>query len=581
MLNFEQFIVKDSEWSKIIDKYRKKDVIDNVCNIILIGKRFSGKKTILNRFNCSRHSDYNFLMDYSYIDDDGAKLNFYSLHYGPHLKSMMNQCLSTKNGCHSIILPIVPLSQPWLIMDEIKEIIDCVNFYVTEESKSQQFNEMLKNNHLGYLYYCILDLSVFLVTTALYNTKKMFESDATFSGPLTMESRCSIPIIVCITKCDEMDKVEKMYDNDLIIEYIQKNIRELCLKYSTGVIFLSPKTSNSTNCDLLLKYLKRLAGFIKEDEYKISANFYEKDGLFIPFAWDNLENIKICNDQISQYIDLNSNYNEIVSVKNEKSVEQDNIIVDLAHENNQFLKSIKRILQENKHDVSERKVEKETLTGTVHAYEEAKLSSENNSDEPLSVSNDGTLSSFFQSLLFKNGKKQTENVYFWNRFRIRNYIQFPIDKVACIKMEPIPINSYTITACMGSDSIVSGKHVFKIEMSDIKGIKSNQKKISIGFGSFNSIINDKKECKLAGDGIECQTKKINIYLLIEINKDEISFGVNNVYLNNVFENQLSIMNSKKSIESNIIENLPVYLQFSLLSKNGNFQCSMSIHHYSN
>jgi hypothetical protein len=74
---------------------------------------------------------------------------------------------------------------------------------------------------------------------------------------------------------------------------MQQWIRKFCLQYGAALFYTSAKEDK--NCDLLYKYLThRIYGF----PFRTPALVVEKDAVFIPSGWDNMNKIRILYENL-------------------------------------------------------------------------------------------------------------------------------------------------------------------------------------------------------------------------------------------------------------------------------------------
>ncbi|KAL7670185.1 hypothetical protein ACOME3_005127 [Neoechinorhynchus agilis] len=225
-------------WTSILDNVKHSTRKDKKSStVIMFGDEDSGRSTLINGWQEpeNRSNVPQFGLEFHYIevkDDDGEEVVSLSL----WVMDGQGQCqLLLKDAIDSIDLDgtfmvfVVSLDKPWLLVNSL-----CRWLKVGQE--------MMENTNR----------------------------------------------LVIITKTDHSEYLRKEYGyTNEHFDFIQYNLRKICLKHKSGLAYTS--TKNIQSMSRILRYMAHVScGF----SYEFKENVVDQDNIFIPIGWDDEE--KLC-----------------------------------------------------------------------------------------------------------------------------------------------------------------------------------------------------------------------------------------------------------------------------------------------
>ncbi|XP_071785046.1 cytoplasmic dynein 1 light intermediate chain 2-like [Asterias amurensis] len=269
-------------------------------SILVFGEDESGKTTLISRLQGTDDPKKGHGLEYLYLDvqdedqDDSTRCGVWILGGEPEQSDLLQFALTPASMSHTLAIIVADMSKPWSILDSLRKWVDLLRRHIDtlrmpperlremEERLVQQFQEYVEPEEGE-------EPKSPRRTTAPASVGGEDEKVLLPLGETTLTHNLGIPIVVVITKSDAISSLEKEQDFKMEhLDFIQQHIRKFCLNYGAALFYTSVKEGK--NCDLLYKYLlHRIYGF----PFHKPALVVEKDALFVPFGWDNLQKVGI------------------------------------------------------------------------------------------------------------------------------------------------------------------------------------------------------------------------------------------------------------------------------------------------
>ncbi|XP_022083930.1 cytoplasmic dynein 1 light intermediate chain 1-like isoform X2 [Acanthaster planci] len=269
-------------------------------NILVLGEDECGKTTLISRLQGADDPKKGHGLEYLYLDvqdedqDDSTRCGVWILGGEDEHSELLKFALTPASLSHSLAILMVDMSKPWSILDMLNKWAGLLRRHIDtlrmpperlrelEERLVQQFQEYVEPEEGE-------DPKSPRRTTAPGTVGGEDEKILLPLGETTLTHNLGIPMVVVVTKSDAISSLEKEHDFKMEhLDFIQQHIRKFCLNYGAALFYTSVKEGK--NCDLLYKYLlHRIYSF----PFHKPALVVEKDALFVPSGWDNLQKIGI------------------------------------------------------------------------------------------------------------------------------------------------------------------------------------------------------------------------------------------------------------------------------------------------
>ncbi|XP_065676548.1 cytoplasmic dynein 1 light intermediate chain 1 isoform X2 [Hydra vulgaris] len=304
--------------------------------LLVVGDSYSGKTSLISKLRTPGDDNYKkgAGLKYTYLDvhdeerDEHTRLNVWIQDGSSHFNNLLKFVFTSESVKDLMIAICVDMCKPWRIIDSLEKWNRILHEHLHSlHLPAKELNAMeakLSNDFQAYRDVEIDEEKI---------KKNSSESDElnTPLGDKVLTSNLGIPIIVIVTKSDHMTTLEKDY-RDEHFDFIQKNIREFCLKCGAALLYTSSK--ESCNISTLYKYiLHRLYGF----PLRVPPQIIDKDAIFIPMGWDNINKISILNEHIKTFNSNDSFKDHIKKPPSRKTTTQDKEII--AEDEQSFLEA--------------------------------------------------------------------------------------------------------------------------------------------------------------------------------------------------------------------------------------------------
>lgn len=383
--------------------------------LLILGDNGSGKSQLVSKLRSFGGKDGELKkaggLQYTVIDvqheDENIKLGTWLLN-GDSFYSNLLQYVVTKDTVKNLtVLLVADMSKPWSITETLEHWHQKLHSHLNSlHLSAKELNEMERKLEKAFHDYN-KEIEGGEEKIVVADT----ENETQELGENVLSNNIGIPIIVVITKSDNIAALEKENDyHEEHFDFMQKHIRKFCLKTGAALMYTSSK--EGTNTSLLYKYLNYLIYGIK---FPIFPQLVEKETIFIPTGWDNEKKIAIIDEHIKTFSSEDPYKDHIIKPPLTKPANQEKEIV--AEDEQLFLEAQLQTLskapatapamarppQGGEHRVSPRGTNvspgqrpgARMMTPQAKGkMETAKVSGENSSET--------VLANFFNSLLSKN-----------------------------------------------------------------------------------------------------------------------------------------------------------------------------------
>ncbi|XP_062501034.1 cytoplasmic dynein 1 light intermediate chain 2-like [Corticium candelabrum] len=393
-------------WASILSDVARasRKTNDTEKTLLILGEDGAGKSSLVNRLR-GRPDDVptptcGYMFSYIAVQDEDSDETSSSirvwtldvdrvnaLHLGLGVNSRSIESL--------VVVIVVDMSTPWTIMETLETWTKLLKEHVDGlQLPSGVVRELEERNIKAFQEY--KDPEELTTATAMSSSPHAAGTEAASNVvlPLTdnvLSHNLGIPLAVVCNKCDLLSVVEKELGyNDEYLDFIQQHLRKFCLKYGAMLVYLSAKTGK--NCHLLNKFvLHKLCSH----DFRVSAYLTERDSIFIPPGWDNVNKISFLYQHL-KVLHPDDVYETRIVRPAVKNTGEEEII---AEDDQLFLMRLMR-LQSAAPIVEERKAESSHLA-TPRATP-PKLT-----DARSSAGGETVLTTFFNSLLQKKSGTST------------------------------------------------------------------------------------------------------------------------------------------------------------------------------
>ncbi|XP_071507697.1 cytoplasmic dynein 1 light intermediate chain 2-like [Diadema antillarum] len=321
-------------WSTILSEVssHSSSKLPSCKSILVLGEDETGKTTLLSRLQGIEDPKKGYGLEYLYLDvrdedrDDTTRCGVWILSGENEHEDLLRYALRADNLEHTLVIIAVDMSRPWQVMDSLQKWTQVIRRHVDSlRIPPEQLREL--EQRLVQQFQAYTEPESGQDQSATRRTSTAAQSAATGDeetvvlplGETTLTHNLGVPIVVVVTKSDAVSSLEKEQDyRDEHLDFLQQHIRKFCLNYGAALFYVSVKENK--NCDLLNKYLlHRLYDF----PFSTSALVVEKDALFVPSGWDNLQKISILYENMSN-IDPEKPFDEVIVKPVVRRLLQDN-----------------------------------------------------------------------------------------------------------------------------------------------------------------------------------------------------------------------------------------------------------------
>ncbi|XP_072013070.1 cytoplasmic dynein 1 light intermediate chain 2-like isoform X2 [Amphiura filiformis] len=274
-------------------------------SILVLGDDESGKTTLIARLQHAEDPKKGHALEYHYLNvrdedrDDTARCGVWILAGDEDHYDLLKFSLTPDNFEHTMGVIVIDMAEPWTIMENLNKWTEVLRRHIDtlrlHPEKMQDLEQKLVRQFQEYQEPEEGDDAKSPRRTTTSNPSGPggagSEEDKVLLplGDTTLTHNLGIPLVVVITKSDAISSLEKDHDfKDEQLDFIQQHVRKFCLNYGAALFYVSVKENK--NCDLLHKYLLHR---IYEFPFSSPALVVEKDALFVPSGWDNLQKISI------------------------------------------------------------------------------------------------------------------------------------------------------------------------------------------------------------------------------------------------------------------------------------------------
>ncbi|BFZ12818.1 hypothetical protein BsWGS_15857 [Bradybaena similaris] len=278
--------------------------------VLVLGDNESGKTTLIAKLQGVEEPKKGSGLEYYYIDvkdeyrDEQARLNVWVLDGDPHHTGLLRFALKEDTFSDTLAMLVVSMAQPWSLMETLNKWVEVLAEHTNKlripADKMREYEQSLVRAFQAYTEPGDGPIATQAPprgeVNPLHPPASGSEEESTLPlGELILSRNLGIPIVVVVTKSDEISMLEKELDfKDEHFDFIQQHIRQFCLKYGAAMFYTSVK--DERNCDLLYRYLvHRIYGF----PFTSPALVVDKDSVFVPAGWDNEKKISILHENLT------------------------------------------------------------------------------------------------------------------------------------------------------------------------------------------------------------------------------------------------------------------------------------------
>eukprot|EP00794_Sanderia_malayensis_P018742 gene18742-20631_t len=283
--------------------------------VLILGDDGSGKTSLITKLRDpgEEHIRKGSGLEFTYLDvhdeerDEHARLNVWIMDGDFYHKELLKYVITPEMIRNVFIVIAVDMSKPWTIMDNLEQWIRLIREHLhTLKMSAKDLNDIEADLLNKFREYREPDeaeeeakRSRSHAASATTSTTTTVEEDDVMLplGETILSNNLGLPILVVTTKSDAMSTLEKENNyKDEHFDFIQKHIRNFCLRYGAALMYTSVK--DGRNLDAFYKYLiHRIYDF----PLRIPPQVVEKDAVFIPMGWDNDNKIAILDEQIKSF----------------------------------------------------------------------------------------------------------------------------------------------------------------------------------------------------------------------------------------------------------------------------------------
>ncbi|XP_044268038.1 cytoplasmic dynein 1 light intermediate chain 1 isoform X1 [Tribolium madens] len=299
---------KKNLWSQILSDVQNNGnpKLPSCKQVLVLGDNECGKTTIVAKLQGVEDPKKGSGLEYAYIDvrddyrDDQTRLSVWVLDGDPGHTDLLKFALNEETFQHTLVILTVTMTAPWSILEQLQHWASVLADHLDKLKLDVDLRQN-RRQHIVKMWQEYVEPG-----DELDPASPMKRSSRTFGeGEDGLEEQTSLPegtltnnlgldIVVVVTKTDYIQTLEKEHDyRDEHLDFMQQWIRKFCLQYGAALFYTSAKEDK--NCDLLYKYLThRIYGF----PFRTPALVVEKDAVFIPAGWDNMNKIRILYENL-------------------------------------------------------------------------------------------------------------------------------------------------------------------------------------------------------------------------------------------------------------------------------------------
>jgi dynein light intermediate chain 1 len=218
----------------------------------------------------------------------------------PGHNDLLKFALSEETFQHTLVILTVTMTAPWSILEQLQHWASVLADHLDKLKVDVDLRQS-RRQHIVKMWQEYIEPGDELdPASPMKRSSRTFGEgedgleDATSLPEGTLTNNLGLDIVVVVTKTDYIQTLEKEQDyRDEHLDFMQQWIRKFCLQYGAALFYTSAKEDK--NCDLLYKYLThRIYGF----PFRTPALVVEKDAVFIPSGWDNMNKIRILYENL-------------------------------------------------------------------------------------------------------------------------------------------------------------------------------------------------------------------------------------------------------------------------------------------
>ncbi|CAG5121719.1 unnamed protein product, partial [Candidula unifasciata] len=233
-----------------------------------------------------------------------ARLNVWVLDGEPQHAGLLKFALKEDTFADTLVMLVVSMAQPWALLESLNRWVEVLSEHINKlripAETMREYEQSLIRTFQAYTEPGDGPIAIQPhprgEINPLHPPASGSEEESHLPlGDLILSRNLGIPIVVVVTKIDEISNLEKEQDfKEEHFDFIQQHIRKFCLKYGAALFYTSVK--DERNCDLLYRYLvHRIYGF----PFTSPALVVERESVFVPFGWDNEKKISILYDNMT------------------------------------------------------------------------------------------------------------------------------------------------------------------------------------------------------------------------------------------------------------------------------------------
>ncbi|CAH1368659.1 hypothetical protein MTP99_010132 [Tenebrio molitor] len=299
---------KKNLWSQILSDVQNNGnpKLPSCKQVLVLGDNECGKTTIVAKLQGVEDPKKGSGLEYAYIDvrddyrDDQTRLSVWVLDGDPGHNDLLKFALSEETFQHTLVILTVTMTAPWSILEQLQHWASVLADHLDKLKVDVDLRQS-RRQHIVKMWQEYIEPGDELdPASPMKRSSRTFGEgedgleDATSLPEGTLTNNLGLDIVVVVTKTDYIQTLEKEQDyRDEHLDFMQQWIRKFCLQYGAALFYTSAKEDK--NCDLLYKYLThRIYGF----PFRTPALVVEKDAVFIPSGWDNMNKIRILYENL-------------------------------------------------------------------------------------------------------------------------------------------------------------------------------------------------------------------------------------------------------------------------------------------
>ncbi|KAJ3654107.1 hypothetical protein Zmor_013320 [Zophobas morio] len=299
---------KKNLWSQILSDVQNNGnpKLPSCKQVLVLGDNECGKTTIVAKLQGVEDPKKGSGLEYAYIDvrddyrDDQTRLSVWVLDGDPGHSDLLRFALNEETFQHTLVILTVTMTAPWSILEQLQHWASVLADHLDKLNLDVDLRQN-RRQHIVKMWQEYVEpgdeldpASPMKRSSRTFGEGEDGMDDATSLPEGTLTNNLGLDIVVVVTKTDYIQTLEKEHDyRDEHLDFMQQWIRKFCLQYGAALFYTSAKEDK--NCDLLYKYLThRIYGF----PFRTPALVVEKDAVFIPSGWDNMNKIRILYENL-------------------------------------------------------------------------------------------------------------------------------------------------------------------------------------------------------------------------------------------------------------------------------------------